>query len=75
MLFSPTLNPVRNFSIGEEVIHKNERFIVAGTSASAPLRYRLINTGKQGARFVWANPNVIEKMKRYTEAVQDTDTA
>jgi hypothetical protein len=63
---------VRNFSIGEEVIHKNERFIITGTSASAPLRYRLLTTGKQGVRFVWANPNVIEKIKSYTSAVEDT---
>ncbi len=60
------------FSIGEEVMYDDERFVVAAVSADEPVRYRLLATTPSGARMVWASPEDLEKMLSYTRSTDDT---
>lgn len=60
------------FTIGEEVMFDEERYVISSISEDEPVRYRLLATGKTGAKVVWANPRDLEKMDRYTGVVDDT---
>ena len=60
------------FTIGEEVMYDDERFVIAAISADEPVRYRLLATTPQGARMVWVSPKDLEKMLSYTESNDDT---
>ena len=60
------------FSIGEEVMYDEERFVVAAISADEPVRYRLLATTPQGARVVWASLKDLAKMLNYTQPDDDT---
>lgn len=61
-----------SFTIGEEVIYDDERYVIAGISRDQPPRYRLLATTPKGARVVWVSPQQLKKMARYTEPVDDT---
>ena len=71
-MFSRTLRGVATFTIGEEVMYDEERFVIANISADEPIRYRLLATTPSGARVVWAEPKDLEKMSNYTRANDDT---
>ena len=61
-----------NFTIGEEVLYDEERYVIGGVSSEAPLRYRLLSTTPNGARVIWANVKDVEKISSYTTAQDDT---
>jgi hypothetical protein len=60
------------FSMGEEVLYDDERYVIWGISEDEPKRYRLLATTKKGAKMLWVNPKALQKMRRYTEANNDT---
>lgn len=60
------------FTIGEEVIYDEERYVIASKSDQKPLRYRLLATTPKGARMLWVDPKDLEKIVRYTKPFDDT---
>ncbi|MBX3144112.1 MAG: hypothetical protein KF813_10180 [Trueperaceae bacterium] len=62
-----------SFMIGEEVKYEGERFVISQASERLPLRYRLLSTTPEGARMIWASPDELQKMSRYTTPVDDTN--
>jgi len=63
---------VSTFTIGEEVMFGDEGYVIASISDDKPARYRLLQSTKKGARFVWAGLKDIEEMHRYLDPVNDT---
>jgi hypothetical protein len=64
--------PLMTFTMGEEVLYDDERYVIWGISEDEPKRYRLLATTKRGAKIIWANPKDIEKIRNYTDATNDT---
>lgn len=62
---------VATFTVGEEVLYDDERFVIAGISITPPYYYRLLATGKRGAKVVWAVEKELEKIRAYTESKRD----
>ena len=63
------------FTIGEEIIYDDMRFVVAGIQGDDPVRYRLLATTEEGARIVWARHGDLQKIRSYTEPKDDTAAA
>lgn len=63
------------FTIGEEVIYDDVRYVIAGIRGEAATRYRLLATRPEGVRFVWATHDEIEKIRAYTDPRDDTARA
>ena len=59
------------FTVGEEVLFEDERFVIAAIEPGGG-RYRLLATTTSGARVVWAPHAKLQKMTRYTLARDDT---
>ena len=59
------------FTVGEEVLFDDERFVVAGISETRPYQYRLLATTERGTKFVWANEKELKKIRAYTESRPD----
>lgn len=59
------------FTVGEEVLFEDERFVIAAIEPGGS-RYRLLTTTAAGARIVWAPPAKLQKMTRYTLPKDDT---
>jgi hypothetical protein len=59
------------FTMGEEVLHEDERYVIWGIQEN-PTRYRLLATTKQGTKIVWASPKELEKIRKYTDPRDDT---
>lgn len=62
---------MHTFTVGEEVLFDDERYVVS-TIDRADGRYRLLATTPDGARVVWAPGARLRKMERYTLARDDT---
>jgi uncharacterized protein with von Willebrand factor type A (vWA) domain len=60
------------FTMGEEVLYDGDRYVIWGME---PNRYRLLASTKQGTKIIWANPKDVEKIRKYTEARNDTAKA
>jgi hypothetical protein len=60
------------FTMGEEVLYDDERYVIWGISEDEPKRYRLLATTKKGAKIIWANLKDIEKINKYTDPKNDT---
>ena len=60
------------FTIGEEVLYDDVRYVIAGTRGEGTRRYRLLATLPEGARIVWATEDEIHKIRAYTEPRDDT---
>ena len=60
------------FTMGEEVLYDGDRYVIWGMEDS---RYRLLASTKQGAKIVWASQKDVEKIRKYTEARNDTAKA
>ena len=58
--------------MGEEVLYDGERYVVWGFSEDEPQRVRLLASGRDGAKIVWALPEKLEPIKRYTTPNNDT---
>lgn len=61
-----------SFSIGEEVLFDDERFVVATISSEEPKRYRLLASTAKGVKFEWVREKDLRKMTRYTKPFDDT---
>ena len=59
------------FTVGEEVLYEDERFVIAAIEPGRA-RYRLLATTAAGARVVWAPHAKLQKMTRYTLPKDDT---
>ncbi len=64
-----------SFTIGEEVLHRGERYVITTAAPGVPYRYRLVATTPDGARVVWATQDALTKMDRYRVPVDDTGRA
>jgi hypothetical protein len=64
-----------SFTIGEEVLHRGQRYVITTALPEAPYRYRLVATTPEGARVVWATQDSLQKMERYRIPVDDTRRA
>ena len=53
-------------------MYQGERYVVWGFSAGEPRRVRLLATGEDGAKIVWAAPEKLEAVKRYVVPQNDT---
>lgn len=63
------------FTIGEEVLYDDIRYVVSVVRGNGAKRYRLLATRPDGARIVWATEDQIEKIRSYTEPRDDTARA
>jgi len=59
------------FTVGEEVLYEDERFVIAAIEPDRD-RYRLLATTASGARVVWSPHAKLQKMTRYTLPKDDT---
>jgi len=59
------------FTVGEEVLYEDERYVVSTIDRSDG-RYRLLATTPVGARVVWVPHAALHKMERYTHSHDDT---
>lgn len=59
------------FTVGEEVLFRGERYVVAGMRPE-PYRFRLLATRPEGARIVWAAESELAPMRSYTDPRDDT---
>jgi len=55
-------------------MYDEERYVISSVSEDEPVRYRLLATGKTGAKVVWAGLGDLEKIGRYTTAKDDTSS-
>lgn len=64
-----------NFTVGEEVLVDDVRYVVSTIEGDPPTRYRLLATTPSGARVLWAAPSDLHKMTVYVRPRDDTDTS
>ncbi len=60
------------FTVGEEVLHEGERYVIGGIDAGPPERYRLLATTARGARIVWVPRRELAKLEPYVRPNDDT---
>lgn len=60
------------FTIGEEVLHDGERFVITLRQPLPPYRYRLVRTTRDGPEVTWVEADELSKIERYTEPKLDT---
>ena len=63
------------FTIGEEVLYDDVRWVVAGMRGDGTKRYRLLATRPEGARITWATHDDLLKIESYTRPRDDTGRA
>lgn len=61
-----------SYTIGEEVLYNGRRYVITTASAEPPYRYRLVATTPDGTGIAWARPDQLQKIRSYTQAVDDT---
>lgn len=62
------------YSIGEEVIYRDQRYVIGTASPRPPYQFRLLATTPDGMRVVLALESELTKMERYTHARNDTES-
>ena len=60
------------FDVGEEVRYDGEVYVVSARSDEEPVRYRLLASRTDGARFVWALESQLSPMESYLKPHDDT---
>ncbi|MDF1521901.1 MAG: hypothetical protein P1P87_03670 [Trueperaceae bacterium] len=63
------------FTVGEEVLVEDVRYVVSSIEGDPPTRYRLLATTPAGARVRWAAPSQLHKLTVYVRPRDDTDTS
>jgi hypothetical protein len=63
------------FTVGEEVLVDDVRYVVSSIEGDPPTRYRLLATTPTGARVRWAAPAQLQKLTVYVRPRDDTDTS
>lgn len=61
-----------NYSIGEEVLYRGDRYAITIAKPAEPYQYRLVRTTKDGAQVVWAQASELGKIESYTRPRDDT---
>ena len=64
-----------NFTVGEEVLVDDVRYVVSSIEGDPPTRFRLLATTPAGAKVLWARPSALRKMTAYVRPRDDTDTS
>lgn len=59
------------FTVGEEVLFEDERYVVSVIDAEGD-RYRLLATTPDGTRFRWVRHAQLQKIARYVVPKDDT---
>lgn len=63
------------FTVGEEVLVEDVRYVVSSIEGDPPTRFRLLATTPDGARVLWAAPSQLRKLTVYVRPRDDTDTS
>lgn len=63
------------FTVGEEVLVDDMRFVISEIEGRPPVRYRVLATTPTGALVRWVSPEALGKITAYTTANDDTDRA
>lgn len=61
------------FTVGEEVLVDDMRYVVSEIEGTPPTRYRILATTPHGAVVRWVAPNALHKIAAYTTPHDDTD--
>ncbi len=64
-----------NFTVGEEVLVDDVRYVVSSIEGDPPTRFRLLATTPTGAKVLWAAPSELHKMSVYVRPRDDTDAS
>ncbi len=64
-----------NFTVGEEVLVDDVRYVVSSIEGDPPTRFRLLATTPSGAKVLWAVPSELRKMAVYVRPRDDTDAS
>ena len=64
-----------NFTVGEEVIVDDVRYVVSSIEGDPPTRFRLLATTPTGAKVRWAATDELRKMSAYVLPRDDTDSS
>ncbi len=61
------------FTVGEEVLVDDRRYVVSAIEGSPPTRFRVLATSPEGATVRWVAPSELRKIDAYTRPNDDTD--
>ncbi len=61
------------FTVGEEVLVDDMRYVVSRIEGTPPTRYRVLATTPEGAVVRWVAPTELRKIAAYTTPNDDTD--
>ena len=64
-----------NFTVGEEVLVDDVRYVVSAIEGDPPTRFRLLATAASGAKILWAAASTLRKMTVYVRPRDDTETS
>lgn len=59
------------FLIGDEILFNGKRHVISEYSEESGY-YRLLSVGEKGTKFSWAKEDQIEKINKYSTAIDDT---
>jgi hypothetical protein len=62
-----------HFTVGEEVLFEDRRYVVSTIEPDPPGRVRLLATTPDGARVVWSTRSRLAKIDAYTRPNDDTE--
>jgi len=60
------------FSVGEEVLFRGERYVIAGKTEEQPQRFRLLASSPEGTKVIWTSLSELHKVETYTRPRDDT---
>lgn len=63
------------FTVGEEVLVDDVRYVISEIEGDPPARYRLLASTPHGARVRWAAPSELRKLSVYVRPRDDTDAS
>lgn len=63
------------FTVGEEVLVDDVRYVVSTIEGDPPTRYRVLASTPRGAHVRWVAPHELRKLSVYVRPRDDTDTS
>lgn len=64
-----------NFTVGEEVLVDDVRYVVSTIEGDPPERFRLLATTPTGAKVLWVAANELRKIDVYVRPRDDTEAS
>ena len=61
-----------SFMVGDEVIYRDNRYIIASRSGKGPYTFRLLASTPQGTQVAWANAHELRPVSSYLNSRDDT---